>query len=102
MKYYQQGDVLLIPTKKIEGKKINSKTVQHGEHTGHAHRFVSNDASNASLFQHEERKFVLIQGGQATLTHEEHLPITIEEGEYEVRIVREKDLFSKLVRTVVD
>ncbi len=97
MKYYQQGDVILIPTTKVEGDKIG-RVVQEGEHTGHAHRLDN----NGTVFQKGDRKFVLVQGGKALLTHEEHNTQEIEEGAYEVRIIREVDIFSKLVRAVVD
>lgn len=98
IKYYQQGDVILIKRDGVEGDKIKSKVIQEGEHTGHAHRITS---GNGTLFQQGETKFLRVVNS-ATVTHEEHLPVTIEEGDYEVRIVRQKDPFSKLVSKVVD
>ena len=96
--YYQQGDVILIKTDKVQGKKTSTKVIQEGEHTGHAHRITG---GNGTLFQEGETKFLKVLGS-ATITHEEHLPTVVEEGDYEVRIVRQKDPFSKLVSRVVD
>ncbi len=98
LSYYQQGDVILIRREGVEGKKLKTNCIQEGEHTGHAHRITS---GNGALFQHNDTKFLRVVDG-ATVTHEEHLPITIEEGDYEVRIVRQKDPFSKLISKVVD
>jgi len=99
MMYYQQGDVLIIKTNKITGKKQNTHIVQEGEHTGHTHKFLSN---NIEIYQDNDKKYLRVLNGSSDLTHEEHLPITIEEGEYEVRIVRQKDPFTKLISKVID
>lgn len=100
MKYYQQGDVVLIKINEIKAKKIKGSVIQEGEHTGHAHRFQAN---TAQLFGAEGiRTHLKALKGGTTITHEEHLPITIEEGDYEIRIVRQKDPFTKLISKVVD
>lgn len=98
LSYYQQGDVILIKRDAVKGKKAKTLTIQEGEHTGHAHRITS---GRGNIFQDGDMKFVKALG-PVTITHEEHLPLTIEEGEYEVRIVRQKDPFSKIVSRVVD
>lgn len=94
---YQQGDVVLIKTEKILGEVLDTKVVQEGEHTGHAHRLNE----FGSVYRSEANLYVKALKG-ARISHEEHLPIEIEEGEYEVRIVRQKDPFSKLISKVVD
>lgn len=101
MKYYQQGDVVMIKRETIPSHpKLKGKVLQEGEHTGHAHRITS---GNAVLFADPEgNKFMRVAKGGASITHEEHLPVDIEEGEYEIRIVRQKDPFSKIVSKVVD
>jgi hypothetical protein len=100
MTVYQQGDVVLIKIEKApKGKLKPSKVIQEGEHTGHAHRITDGDAN---IFTLGDKMYVKAQRGGATITHEEHLPVTIEEGDYEVRIVRQKDPFTKLVSRVVD
>jgi hypothetical protein len=103
---YEQGDVVLIKRETaIEGKKLKTNVLQEGEHTGHAHRFTSGTAAifgAPSETKGEPQRLSVKVTKQATLTHEEHLPVTIEEGEYEVRIVRQKDPFTKLVSRVID
>lgn len=102
VKYWQQGDVLLIKIDKseVKGEKIKGVVVQEGEHTGHAHRFNGQE-NIVSLFGTEEQKYLTLTD-TATLYHEEHLPVTIEKGDYEVRIIRQKDPFTKLISRVVD
>ena len=105
-KYYQQGDVVMIKIERVpnEAKPLTSGTapvvVQEGEHTGHAHRFLSHNG-NVQTFGNGDTKFLRVLEN-STITHEEHLPITIEQGDYEVRIVRQKDPFSKVVSRVID
>ena len=97
---YQQGDVVLIKIEKAPlGNKKTNNVIQEGEHTGHAHRITQ---GRAYILQTQELMYVRAEAGGATITHEEHLPVTIEEGDYEVRIVRQKDPFTKLVSRVVD
>lgn len=103
--HYQQGDVLLFKLDKEKGETkgtlLKTKVVQEGEHTGHAHRLVSGDVQIYGDDQ-GNRKYLKVMSPQATLTHEEHLPTIIEEGEYEIRIVRQKDPFTKLISKVID
>jgi glutamine cyclotransferase len=101
MVVYQQGDVVLIKLSTsvpsgTDKKKTN--VIQEGEHTGHAHRITQGDAD---ICVSEGNMFVRARSA-STITHEEHLPVTIEQGDYEVRIVRQKDPFTKLVSKVVD
>ena len=100
----EQGDVVLIKkegaTKGGIPKTSRKDVVQDGEHTGHAHRFTSGEAT---IFETGGNVTSLkVTSPRAFLTHEEHLPVEIEEGEYEVRIVRQKDPFTKLVSKVID
>ena len=97
---YQQGDVVLLKiTKAPEGTKKKDNVIQEGEHTGHAHRITE---GIGSIFMSGGQMYVRAGKEGATITHEEHLPVTIEEGDYEVRIVRQKDPFTKLVSRVID
>lgn len=98
--YYQQGDVVLVKIPKVSGSKLTSKTIQEGEHTGHAHRIAD---ANSSIYQTTDgARYLKVLRGGSSITHEEHDTTIIEEGDYEVRIVRQKDPFSKLVSKVVD
>ena len=93
----------------------NSKcTVALGEATGHHHRFeTASDGAMVTAYRssyHFGRNnpqvcdYVAIEGkdGYATLTHEEHNPVTVPSGYYKIDIVKEFDHFSQLDRRVVD
>lgn len=102
IKIFQQGDVLLIPCEIIgDPKSLKTGVIQEGEHTGHAHRFMPSD--DAMLFEQpktKKRHLRLLK--PTTITHEEHKPIDLPPGDYEVRIVREYDHFKEESRAVLD
>ena len=104
MKQLQQGDVLLkiikeIPKGATEVKRKNEAIVlAEGEATGHAHRIMDIDA----MFFEKDGKFYLKNDKAVTLTHEEHKPLVIEPGIWEVGQVKEKDWLSGMTRTVAD
>ena len=89
-------------------------TVALGEATGHHHRFET--ATNGAIVTAYSNRYhfgrnnpqvcdyVAIEGedGYATLTHEEHNPVTVPSGYYKIDIVKEFDHFSQLERRVVD
>ncbi|MDP6532569.1 MAG: hypothetical protein QGH89_01900 [Candidatus Marinimicrobia bacterium] len=115
---YQQGDVLLaaVPEEEVtnhrdryavrtgnEDKKI---ILAEGEATGHHHRFevASLDPGvTVTAFHSKETwirrrmttaqfpEYIHIEGGSATLYHEEHNPLTLPPGTYRRSIVREFD-----------
>ncbi len=91
---YRQGDVLLccvdrIPSGAksvpIDGDRV---VVAEGELTGHAHAFT---AMSVRMFRQEgtSRSFLIIGKGGAWLCHQEHNPIQVPEGHYELRRQRE-------------
>ena len=89
-------------------------TVALGEATGHHHRFetatkgVEVTAYKQNYFfgnnNPQQCQYIAIEGkdGYATLTHEEHNPVTVPSGYYKIDIVKEFDHFSQLERRVVD
>jgi hypothetical protein len=101
---YQQGDVLLReiaalpngakPVARRKGKIV----LAEGEHTGHAHVIVAEDAE---LLTMDERMF-LICWGEVPLTHEEHGAQVIAPSVYEINRVREYDYLTGMVNPVVD
>jgi hypothetical protein len=101
----QQGDVTLkrldrIPTgtrKKVK-RTTRGIVLAEGEHTGHAHVI---EESEAELIQIGERMILRLEKS-ATIVHEEHKPITLEPGIYEVGRVQEFDYFQQMARTVAD
>lgn len=99
----QQGDVLLrkLETLPAGSAKTLGKlrcTLAEGEHTGHSH-VVEDD--EAELIQIGER-ILLRLGREATVKHQEHKPITLSPGIWEVGRVKEYDWFSQMDRKVMD
>ena len=126
---YQQGDVLLVAVSKplesnikteckIEkgGNKEGKVILALGEATGHHHRFELNklDPGVTVSTLHEryggyggsgysrDASYYLIEGGPATLYHEEHNPLTVPPGLYRRTIIREYDHISQSSREVWD
>lgn len=104
MNQIQQGDVILkrvesLPRGILEVKRKNQAAVlAEGEATGHAHRIFDVDA----IFYEKDGKFYLKNDKAVTIKHEEHKPVTIEPGIWEVGQVREKDWLSGMTRPVAD
>ena len=100
---YQQGDVLLesvdaLPQGASPVPRHNERfALARGEATGHAHT-VANDvevlALGSALFCRAAAPF--------TVLHDEHKPITVPAGIYQVRRVREYDHFSDEALEVMD
>ena len=91
MKKYRQGDVLIVSTDNIPGnpepeKKLPHLTLAKGEVTGHAHKITEGDAE---LYEHEGTLFLKVISEEALLSHEEHLPILLPRGNYEIKIQKE-------------
>ena len=98
----QQGDVLLrLISEKPSGKTIAKGrcVIAHGE-SGHSH-VIDAPESDAQLIQDGERMLLELTAS-ANLTHEEHKPIALSPGLYEIGRVNEYDYLSKMVRKVVD
>lgn len=99
---FQQGDVIGIKLCSLPDgeQKIVSKNrciLAHGE-SGHSH-VVEDD--EAELIQIGE-KMLLKLGKQTTVFHEEHKPITLEPGIWEIGRINEFDYFSMMARKVQD
>ncbi|KAM3094311.1 hypothetical protein ACKFKF_27680 [Phormidesmis sp. 146-12] len=86
MQPIRQGDVILLPTQQIQGKKLPHLTLAEGEVTGHRHRISD---GKAILFEQDSVLYLRIDSETATLTHEEHQPVHIPQGSWMVRIQRE-------------
>ncbi|WP_207485666.1 hypothetical protein [Arenibaculum pallidiluteum] len=92
---YRQGDVLLIPApslperaQALEGQS-GRVVLALGEVTGHSHTM---GADRVRYFREDGsgRGFIQVFGpGTTALVHEEHGPIEVEPGVYEVRLQRE-------------
>ena len=66
-------------------KKLDTDIIVLGEATGHAHRIV-----NGTIYRAQGVRYIKAKKG-AELVHEEHGPIKIEPGIYEIVIQREFD-----------
>ena len=95
----QQGDVLIKKVSEVKGKKLKHLTLAKGEHTGNHHTITEGDAE---LYEHEGTLFLKVKSEEATLTHQEHGPVTIPRGDYEIGIVQEYDHFAEEARRVRD
>lgn len=88
LKIYRQGDILFkkVPTLPSQLKEKQDKVVAEGEVTGHAH-ILDNGALYESL---NSDSILFIKSDQKTrIVHDEHLPIKLEPGNYEVIRQRE-------------
>jgi hypothetical protein len=105
MKLYQQGDVLLKKVEKVPAGAVRRKAIcgryviAEGESTGHAHAIAECEA--VEMFERNGTLYLRV-GETVPMTHEQHLPQTVEPGVYEVGIVRELDPFTEEVRSVQD
>lgn len=99
----QQGDVLLerisqIPT---EAKKLNHGVLAEGEATGHSHALTN--LGVAMLLMDKDNMFLQVNDKEeAVITHQEHNPVKVPTGNWEVKIVQEYDPFSEEARKVRD
>lgn len=81
---------------KIKG---DSFVLKNGTETGHSHLLT---ADGLQMFEDTEGRRYFTSSGDASLTHEEHKPLTIPAGTYIVNYEREMDHFSHTVREVID
>lgn len=86
MQPIRQGDVILLPTAQVEGKKLPHLTLAEGEVTGHKHRISD---GKAELYEKDGTLYLRVISDTATLTHEEHSRILVLQGTWMVRIQRE-------------
>jgi len=120
--YYQQGDVLLKSISSLpKGAKPLSgpKVLQEGETTGHMHQFDTGAAVRLYLVPPSTEaafaapapglRITEMQGTKyievletSLLRHEEHQPISVPPGLYQMDIVREYDYDKEETRRVVD
>jgi hypothetical protein len=111
MQYSQQGDVLIKRVDKLpeSARAVETLVLQEGEFTGHSHRFT--DPAKVTVYETHAvvgntitpnmGKYIEVRE-TSVLLHEEHKPITIEPGIYEIDIVREYDYEKDEVSRVAD
>lgn len=99
---FQQGDVIGKKLDKMpDGKPdriIRKRLVlAHGE-SGHSHVIEDDEAE---LIQMGERMLLRLSKA-TTVVHEEHKPITLSPGVWEIGRVKEYDYFQQMTRQVMD
>ncbi|MBF0119910.1 MAG: hypothetical protein HQK79_13830 [Desulfobacterales bacterium] len=100
---YQQGDVLIesiqsIPTEAlIKDRENNKYIIAKGEATGHAHLIED----PVALYFHKETFYILAKI-EFQIIHEEHLPLSVPKGIYQIRKVREYDHFFEETKEIAD
>ncbi|MCI2429579.1 hypothetical protein LM602_07605 [Candidatus Acetothermia bacterium] len=113
-KMHRQGDLLFVQIAgtKLEGIETTDVTdgvLARGESTGHAHRIAPEDlrAGKAKAYvmddmmeMEEPRRLVIEAYEQVRVLHEEHKPIVLERGTYEVR--RQREATPTEIRYVAD
>src|SRR5678809_697280 len=86
---WRQGDVFVIATGELPrlGRTVRRPILAEGEVTGHAHRIE--DPTSAHVFSIGQNLYLEVVAPSATVVHEEHRPLSLPRGEYEIRIQRE-------------
>lgn len=97
---WRHGDVFVQSCGEIpqEARKLPHLVLAKGERTGHAHRILERDGN--VLYDLGDSLYLRVGEGQATITHEEHAPITLQRGTYRVWIQREYT--PEAIRRVID
>ena len=102
----QQGDVLFHGVEKLPDGLYPKKAFRpgrivfaEGEATGHHHSCV---ADGVELYEDAMGVIWCRVIKEATVTHQEHKPVTLPPGNYMVGIVREYDPFAEEIRRVRD
>lgn len=106
VKHLQQGDVCLevspIPGGASKRTGANSAVLAEGEATGHAHRVQPIGKATVETYEFGQRLFLRIMAGDCRVIHEEHGPITVPAGDYEIGRVLEYDYDAEEARQVQD
>ena len=104
-KIYRQGDVLVRQIGKIDLSRLTeiprengAVVLAHGEATGHTHAI---EAKEARLFRGEKPGVCyLLLDAPVDLVHQEHAPIALPAGHYEV--IRQVEYTPEAIRNVAD
>ena len=99
--FVRQGDVLIRAIKSLPTQKAQPRLtgiLAFGEVTGHAHKVE--DLTRAQLLEIENGLFLRVGEDGVRIIHEEHAPITLPPGNYEVEIQREYT--PQAIRNVAD
>lgn len=87
---YRQGDVLIRRIKSLPTQKAQPRLtgiLAYGEVTGHAHRVE--DPALAEVLEVGKGLFLRVGSEGVRIVHEEHAPVSLPAGDYEIEIQRE-------------
>lgn len=106
MKMFRQGDVLVRQVRSLpkDAKDVTPKgriVLAHGEVTGHAHAIAEGQAREFSMSDAAGavKRFLSVASG-ATVKHEEHAPVELPAGIFE--IVQQREYHPEELRNVAD
>jgi len=98
---YRQGDVLFKRITKLPKGEQNVRANGHileGETTGHVHRLGTLDT--AEVIECGGGLFLSVGLGGVSIVHEEHKPLVLPPGDYE--ITRQREYTPEAIRNVMD
>ncbi len=100
-KQYRQGDLLFVWISKLPSGPYHKRENGHileGEATGHVHRLA--DLDKADVAEIEAGLFLSVSDAGVSIIHEEHAPVGLPAGLYEVR--RQREYSPEEIRNVAD
>jgi uncharacterized secreted protein with C-terminal beta-propeller domain len=90
--YFRKVEIANVSNYKEVKPENNQLVLAYGEVTGHHHSIMLEDDSNVKLYRNSNGDMILeVKDKEATLTHQEHSPITFLMGTYEAYIQEEYD-----------
>ena len=100
MALYRHGDLLVSSVDAVppDARRLQHLVLAQGELTGHSHRIAERDA--ATLHESSNRLYMVVTARSATLVHQEHGPIELPTGIYQVW--RQREYTPAEIRTVRD
>ena len=101
LELYRQGDVLIRRVGALPKQKRMKRASGHileGEATGHVHRLE--DVTKAEVLEVGERLYLRVGCEGVRIIHEEHNPITLPPGDFE--ITRQREYSPEAIHNVAD
>ncbi|MBO0781654.1 MAG: hypothetical protein J2P37_22765 [Ktedonobacteraceae bacterium] len=94
---HRQGDVLFVKVANLPAERVKRKSdvLVEGEATGHAHRLTA-----GQIWQTHEGLLFLEAWASSKIVHEEHAPIELEPGYWQV--IRQREYSPEVIRWVRD
>lgn len=109
---YVQGDILFIKAdswwetdekrrRELEAHRQDTNVVAYGEKTGHKHSILGNGWLSVVLSFGDITK-MLVADDAVTIAHDEHPPLTLPKGVYDIREQKTYDYKAAAARRVED